>query len=383
MNEQSSSGVINPYALVEILAGGPIRWGNAAQTRALFEAVLGQRYERLFDPEHGSLLYVRERGQIGGIAFDAASRKAALEALAARSQAPISSVIQRFRATDDGVRTALTLLHEEPGKSLEWVDLGNFFSDTAEYSDPIQGALGDCYLIANLSALAWTHPELITQRKRSIRVGQPGFVDVICFYESGKSHWVEGTEKVPVAKTTHRWHYAHSSDAGEIWPAVYEKLYAKWKTGNQTDEPHYASIAGGNIRATCGELTGKPTVEMFMAEVEVSELFDFIAQRSDPTTGKVLKPTVAGTYHRGSVAPEPVVYADVHLAANHAYTVLGYSVVDGQRYVILRNPWAKAAGSGNGDLAGSWNGINLNHHGVFGLRLETFKLCYRRVAGTA
>ena len=36
-----------------------------------------------------------------------------------------------------------------------WSDAGQFFNEAAEFFDPIQGAVANCYYIAALSAVAW------------------------------------------------------------------------------------------------------------------------------------------------------------------------------------------------------------------------------------
>ena len=117
----------------------------------------------------------------------------------------------------------------------EWVDPGDFFEEATELFDPVQGGLGDCYFIAALAAVAWARPFLIAQRTRATGASQGEFVDRIDFFSNGVKN-IEVSERVPLLKGTHAWIYARSSEAGEIWPAVYEKAFAKWKTNDPTDQ---------------------------------------------------------------------------------------------------------------------------------------------------
>ena len=43
---------------------------------------------------------------------------------------------------------------------------GEFFVDGPSATAPVQGGLGDCWLIAAMASVAWTHPELVSERTR-------------------------------------------------------------------------------------------------------------------------------------------------------------------------------------------------------------------------
>ena len=106
---------------------------------------------------------------------------------------------------------------------------------------------------AALSAVAWSRPYVIMQRSRATGAAAASFVDRIDFY-SGGLKTMEVSERVPLVTSTNAWIYARSSEAGEIWPAVYEKAFAKWKTNDATDEPNSANV----VDAASG--TSAPTV---------------------------------------------------------------------------------------------------------------------------
>ena len=50
--------------------------------------------------------------------------------------------------------------------------------------------------------------------------------------------------------------YARSSEAGEIWPAVYEKAYAKFATGMAGDHPDITATGWGDCVLATAQLTG-------------------------------------------------------------------------------------------------------------------------------
>lgn len=398
MTNEDFGGIINPYALAEDVAGRPIPWSRVGDTRKVLEALLGQPYERLFAPEgllmtgavnnpDGTVTVLdaaARRQQIASMIFDDGRRASALQYLADRSKLSVEAVVQRFNATDEAVRSALLETPaDEVSKSTpwtpadkEWVDKGTFFAEAAEYSDPVQGKLGDCYFIAPLSAVAWTMPELIAQSTRSTGTDQQQFHDVVCFYQNGDRQHVEASEKVPVKAVTHHWVYARSAEIGEIWPAMYEKLYAKWKTGNTTDQPDYTVLAGGSGVTALAELTGKSPSSHATTDYSAEQLFALVKGNCD-SKGKAKIPMVAGTYPSDAATPDHVVYDDVNIVRRHIYTVLGCAEQDGYCYIILRNPWAKHEATGNATLSGTWNGITLGTKGVFGLEQVTFKRYYK------
>lgn len=130
------TGVINPYVLVELKLKKRINWKQISDPRKLIERVLNMPYEKLFDPKYGSQLYPD------------------------LDRNPTVAETRRIELPFD-------IIVEDA-----WIDPGDFFHESAELNDPVQGALGDCYLIAALSSVAWARPYVIAQRtriKRGIR----------------------------------------------------------------------------------------------------------------------------------------------------------------------------------------------------------------------
>jgi hypothetical protein len=327
---------------------------NAPQ---LLEKTLGTAYENLFDPKHDSPLYAGLNLNRKTMAMD-------------RTDIP---------AAAKGAHRALL----DVRATTVWVDPGDFFEEGTELTDPVQGAVGDCYFIAALSAVAWARPYVIAQRNRATGTGQQNFVDMIEFFKAGKATKVEVTELCPLLSPGNTYIYARSSETGEIWPAVYEKAYAKWRTSDPGDQPNYASIAGGDPVGAIVQLTNLAPTYIGNPTLTAHDIWQKV--RANSISMKTFNPMVAWTY---STSPSPDVnYNNAHLVANHAYTVLGWAYANNQEYVVLRNPWGSYEGTLN-VLGGAWVAWDQPYYGgkgwwrpvtmatadgIFALTADTFK----------
>ena len=136
-----------------------------------------------------------------------------------------------------------------------WQDAGRFFGEAAEFFDPIQGFVGDCYFIAALSSVAWSMPYVIADQVRATGADNEQFTHQVGFHGSSGMEYVETTDRILVdgGGSTH---FARSREPDEIWPAVYEKAYAKWRLGEGSDFPAIPSIAGGDPSIACKAIAG-------------------------------------------------------------------------------------------------------------------------------
>jgi hypothetical protein len=350
-------GVSNPYALAEVVLKRRVNWKRIADPQKLLGKTLGMPYEELFDPKYGSPLYAGLRFQPKTMSME-------------RVEIP---------ATAKGAHRALV----EVGATTAWVDPGDFFEEASELTDPVQGALGDCYFIAALSSVAWARTYVIAQRTRATGTAQQNFVDMIEFYKGGKPEKVEVTELLPLNSPSNTFIYARSSEAGEIWPAVYEKAYAKWRTNDPGDKPNYAPIAGGDPVGAAAQLTGLTPYYYWNSGLSADAIYTKV--RENCISRKTFNPMVAWTY---ASSPSPDVnYANAHLAANHAYSILGWQYASNQKYIVLRNPWGTYEAVLNVD-GGTWAAWDAPYKGgpgwwrpiamatpdgIFALRADTFK----------
>lgn len=358
-------GVINPYALAEVILKKRVNWQRVTDPQKLLADTLGHPYEKLFDPKHDSPIYA-------GLELDRKTnvmRRA--KEVTKPKEAPKAFVEAMATAFIKAMATTI------------WVDPGDFFEEGTELTDPVQGGLGDCYFIAALSSVAWARPYVIAQRTRATGLGQQQFMDMIEFYSGGKWTKIEVSELIPMISPGNLFIYARSSEAGEIWPAVYEKAYAKWRTNDSGDQPNYNPIAGGDPVGAMQQLTGLTPTYIGNSSLSAHDIWQKV--RGNSISRKTFNPMVAWTY--GTAPSSNVNYNNAHLVANHAYTILGWQYINNQEYIVLRNPWGsyEATLNVNGGIwtawdqpyyggKGWWRQIQMSSNdGIFALRSDTFK----------
>jgi len=384
-------GVINPYALGEMIAERNINWNSIPEPQKMLSDILNIKEEDIFDIANPILnpgISVAADGKVNEL-NDAQADTRLNDFLKKRTPRATATMVAgglRLPATDNtknkeiflssSVKVTKSSVPWTPADK-EWFDKGDFFEDVAEVNDPIQGALGDCYYIAALSSVAWARPFVIVNIIRPSGWGnEENPIHKVNFYNNGTTlQSVEVSERVPVAKTSHNWVYARSLDAGEIWPAVMEKAFAKWRTGNTTDFPNYPAIAGGDPVMACAQLIRGTRTYKSNSATSASALWDFV--RANSLSRRTVNPMVAWTY---SKQPAGTDYASAHVVANHAYSVLGWEYVNNVKYVVLRNPWGThhatldtRTGTWSAYQVSYWAPIPLNTNGVFSMKVTTFK----------
>lgn len=112
-----------------------------------------------------------------------------------------------------------------------------------------------------------------------------------------------------------------------------KKAYAQWKGG-------YEAIGNGGysgqVRAA---LTGRPDSYIGISSTtNTDQLFAQI--EANYAAGRLM---TAGTHGK----EQSDIYAGTSLYAWHVYTVTGTVVENGEKFVLLRNPWGEVAPSGN------------------------------------
>jgi hypothetical protein len=173
--------------------------------------------------------------------------------------------------------------------------------------------------------------------------------------------------------------YARSSEAGETWPAIYEKAFAKLKTGITGDHPDILATAWGDCVWATAQLTGGKREYHDTAGNTADKLWDLV--RANSLSRRTFNPMTAWTYSSGDAAPKKVVYADANVVGSHCYTILGWDYRDGRKYIILRNPWGNTEATVQ-TLAGTawlwdvswWRPIDLAVvDGTFAVEASAFK----------
>jgi hypothetical protein len=416
-------GAINPFALTEALVGRKIDW-KLPESYSLIEDTLQTDYDELFDMKFSSPIYAGLKlNSSTNVAEPVAAKKMTVLTDKDRQTPSLSSVRKISDLKDLGIKDInetevkrawatngklnLVLNAAAMNKKLSntgltkqifdlstpfrtkanvewtppnhtWRDMGDFFKDVTEFSDPIQGAVGNCYLIAAISAVAWADPYTIVHRNRATGSGEADRVSGIQWYSKGgskdaPSHMVEVTDKVLV-NSSNFMPYCRSRDPNEIWPALYEKAFAKWILQDSGDAPDITQTAGGDPAKATAQITGKTPYYYDTASRTADQLYTVV--RSHSISYKTFAPMTAWTYASG---PN---YTGSNIAANHAYTVLGWAWNNSKQYIVLRNPWGQTEPSGLNTYQGMltffdnsfWRPINtIGDDGVFALEAPSFK----------
>lgn len=432
----NSTAVMNPYALAEVVSGRRINWQEVKNSPELIASILQTPWEELFDPKFSGPLYF-------GFKLDDELRLVPARcplldveiAVAANDlETPLDSIDMIRKLADLGPRyrvdnvgpipvvhaevvgnqirltvrlpshelqqrlaqvfpkSVLAKVAPDPasvGKSQDWTppnttwgDKGRFFDETAEFFDPIQGAVGNCYFIAALSAVAWAMPSRIRHLTRATGQPQDAFTNIIQFFKPDSGGQldkeIEVTDAVPLSPGG-GWIYARSSEAGEIWPAVYEKAFAKLLTGTTSDHPDILKTASGDSVHATAQLTGGHREYHTTARNTADQLWKIVRQNS--RGHRTFNPMTAWTYPTGDAAPKKVVYANANVVASHAYTILGWDYRNGRKYIILRNPWGNTEATVQ-NLTGTtwlwdiswWRPVNLaDMDGSFAVEASAFQ----------
>lgn len=244
---------------------------------------------------------------------------------------------------------------------------GQLTVDGIQASDINQGRIGDCYFLSSMAAVANSHPELIqkaiTQNgdgTYTVKFHQPPVIgDLLRSTGWGgvgaggpverflQKLGVKPTQtaevkidgKLPLDGGVDP--YVHN-DQNELWPMLMEKAFAKQFGG-------YTAIgSGGEAGSALMALTGAPLDHVAPHGTSTDALW---AKLSAASAAK--DPMVATT---GGSAPNP------DIVTRHCYSVFGTEEKDGQRYVVLRNPWGNHEPGNDG-----------TDDGVFRMTVEDFQ----------
>ncbi len=225
------------------------------------------------------------------------------------------------------------------------VQVGGFNAE-----DPLQGQVGDCYLVSSLAAVANTHPELL---EKNLKTNKDGTYTVT-FYERPDMNGPAKPVQVTIdgdfpTKYGSTLEYISARDRTELWPLVFEKAYAQWKGG-------YGTIEGGMGSMALEALTGaKPS---------------FVTITSDAVPAQVFQQVKDACAQKGAVVALSQPYGSEvkGMVDDHAYTLLGTVEQNGQKLVKLRNPWGEREPGADG-----------KDDGVFTLPIEQFVKAFAMV----
>jgi hypothetical protein len=366
----SSIGAANPKTIAELKLGRRLD-PTAADFPEILSTALGKPYEELFDPKFGSPVYVGVKSIHMPPVVD---RPVAVGAPAAGGAAVAEAVRPTFRP--------IPLPIWWPGlfTDLTYAVPGQFIVNVPTATAPVQGALGDCWLISAMASVAWCHSDAISERTLVNGNGvvlADGADYEFTFYASpswgvGKNLSVK--DDVPV-NSAGLYIYACSSVSGETWPANVEKAFIGMRGATGFGEPsssNYNELSGGDPAWAVASLVGRPP---YYYNANDPNAWTEINARC--TNGKATEPMTAWTF---GTAPAGLSYDGSGIVGNHAYSILGTETSGSKEYVILRNPWGFHEGTID-TLPGSWQGLTLPGDGVFALALDDFATYYAGFGG--
>lgn len=226
-----------------------------------------------------------------------------------------------------------------------------------QFDDVEQGAIGDCFMVAALSATIYVDADHAI-RDGLIRAveddqGRPTYF-VVRFYDAwGNPQDIE--LDADLVRKGSRITYARSLDTTssheEWWVSLVEKAYAKWHGG-------YEPIGeGGWAGDVMQAITGSTATYRSMKYMSDRSIYSAIRSNLDRD-----RAVVAGTFGED----DDVDYSGTHIYAWHAYSVLDAHEEDGEYTIKLRNPWGEVEPAGNGA-----------DDGIFDLDMAEFRRLYK------
>jgi hypothetical protein len=385
-----SIGAANPMRLAELRLGKRLD-PTAPGVEETIAQALETPFERLFDPQFGSPIY---------IGITAVHAPPVLEEPVPPPKVPVEPVPpsrpQPIVGAPEDVAQApilrpLPVLRPIkvpipvwwppfPLTDLKYGMLGEFIVDVPSATAPWQGALADCWLISAMASVAWCHSDAISERTLkdgSGVVGAGGADYEFTFYAA--PNWATPktlSVKDDLPETAGGdYIYACSTVPGETWPANLEKAFIGMRGPTGFLEPsstNYAELNYGDPAWAVASLVGRPP---WYHAANATDAWATI--QANCSGGRATTPMTAWTYGTGSAT---ISYDGSGIVANHAYSLLGTMTSGGNDYVVLRNPWSWHEATLN-TLSGTFQGLSLPGGGVFALRMDTFAQYYAAFGG--
>ncbi|KAK4157390.1 hypothetical protein C8A00DRAFT_11757 [Chaetomidium leptoderma] len=432
-------GAINPFALVEAILGRKLDWNEAAASHTL-SSILQTDYEELFDMRFNSILYagvrLNDRGDIAepipakdmhtlterDLVTPDFSKVEKLGDLSHVGLKDLDAIRVKHAFMSNG-NLRLTLEPRSLGKTLcssemtttlrelctpfrinekeewappngTWTDMGSCHrQDATMFSNPVQGAASNSWLIAALMSVAWSDPSMIrhcTRRSshddldhdQSSHKTKDCSLSVKLYSKGGDKDASSATVTVNCelptnnsssqlmycrpssmsymhhhpAKSLRTWLSGGSgigsgSGGGEIWPALYEKAFAKWITHSSSSEhPDLTQTAHGDPVKAMAQLTDKTAQYFFTSSRRGQDLLGLV--RTHCVNLRTIYPTVAWTH------PSSDKFRGSTLVGNMAYSVLGWAAPqERKQYIILRHPWGATEFEARGGVVTSYPGV--------------------------
>jgi hypothetical protein len=233
---------------------------------------------------------------------------------------------------------------------------GNFRVD-----DPVQGPIGDCYLISALASIAWANPARLNSYPNYSFLGTKN-ANVDLRNNGGMNVLLDSQGNPAGAKL---------GVNNDNWPLLYEKAYAvaqgcvNWGTTNCPD----VSKIGGGVGLTALK-------EVYRTAASNSFVINIINDKTE--TAMVTKLNACTAPANGKATRAAVAWAGgatAEIKGGHTYSYLGYyKDPNNKYYLVLRNP-CRSEPTTNVATSGNWlvNFANQND-GIFALKFSAITI---------
>lgn len=303
--------------------------------------------------------------------------------------------------TDDEIARVLPNLVPlvDATSTQEFSDADHLIVKEASYLDPVQGAVGNCYLISAMIALAWAETGKLTERLNFAGFNPPGSSFRWLFHERTGPTASEVTVTGRILMSGAIPLNARSTSPVEDWPSLVEKAYVAHVCGpnvvnGEPTQANYQSTdamtEGTMPPVACRALLGGKRRGADLSEDRDRKIF--LEGALATLSGVMTKPVMAWTNTvenmRQPLTRDGIdlnetsrdVWKETGLWPRHAYAVLGVMLADSAvEHVVLRNPHGAPTDPNDrlGYHEGPWmpDGrppVPLNQDGVFAISRDLF-----------
>ena len=200
-------------------------------------------------------------------------------------------------------------------------------------SDPRQGGIGDCYLIAAMVEVALDEPKLIASMFTDNGNGTYG---VRLFAPNGTPLYFTVDAELPAG-------YVAQATTGALWVSLLEKAFVAYKNEVNGTANAYASINGGWSNGLTA-ITGKTVTNYICAYTPSQAVWDTTVKNAVIAALNAGQEVCYGSF----ISNIDKANGKTDMVSGHEFAVTGYDKLTDK--FILQNPWGAAGGS-------TWNGV--------------------------
>eukprot|EP01130_Rhizamoeba_saxonica_P002364 TRINITY_DN12184_c0_g1_i1.p1 TRINITY_DN12184_c0_g1~~TRINITY_DN12184_c0_g1_i1.p1 ORF type:complete len:959 (+),score=191.59 TRINITY_DN12184_c0_g1_i1:30-2879(+) len=214
----------------------------------------------------------------------------------------------------------------------------SLFVDGTEQGDVVQGTLGDCWLLSAFAVLAGSDgiEELFPSS-----YPEYGFYQCI-IHKDGEWQIITVDDRIPCTKAK-KIAFGRCKDNDEIWVPILEKAIAKY-------HGCYENLESGNAGEALTDLSGYP--HEIVEPSALSAFWNFISESLE--NGDLIGCSKEDDSITG-------LHSDMGIIVNHAYSIIKCVELEGNRLLLIRNPWGKFEWTGRwSDGAKEWTPEILN-----------------------